>query len=120
MIPFECTKCAGCCTWENLKHYNLEQWGIEISDAGVCKNLKDDNTCGVYETRPLICRIEELYDRREEVKIAEPHVYLFLSKFKNKDEYVDFADKCCNITIDLLGLDQKYKKIEQARFSMLW
>jgi|TARA_R110002167_G_scaffold355489_1_gene569861 Fe-S-cluster containining protein len=119
MIPFECTKCAGCCTWDNLKYYNLEEWGIEINDKGVCKNLKDDNTCGIYETRPLICRIEELYDRREEIKVVEPHAYLFLSKFKNKDEYLDFADKCCNITVDLLGLDQKYKKIEQARFSML-
>ena len=116
MIPFECTKCAGCCTVDNLKHYSLNNWGIEIDEKGVCKNLKDDNTCGIYETRPLICRIEELFDRKEEVKISEPLVYLFLSKFKNKDEYLDFADKCCNATIDYLGLDQKYKKIEQVRF----
>ena len=114
-MSFECTKCAGCCTKENLKYYNLKRWGIEIND-GVCKNLKEDNTCGIYEDRPLICRIEELFDRKEEIKMSEPLFYLFLSKFKNKDEYLDFADKCCNITIDYLGLGQKYKKIEQVRF----
>ncbi len=118
-MSFECTKCAGCCTADNLKYYNLKHWGIEIDEKGVCKNLNNDNTCKIYENRPLVCQIEELFDRREEIKISEPHVYLFLQQFQNKDEYLDFADKCCNVTIDMLGLDQNYKKIEQVRFSNL-
>lgn len=114
-MEFECTKCAGCCTKQNLKHFNLKHWGIEIDDAGVCKNLKDDNTCGIYEDRPLICRIEELYDRIDEIKVNEPLVYLFLSNFRTKAEYLDFADKCCNEVIRTLNLDKKYHKIEQVR-----
>jgi len=74
-----CDKCAAlCCRYfalplENpktardydnirwyLMHENIvifvedEQWYIAIMNK--CKNLQPDNRCGVYETRPRICR----------------------------------------------------------------
>lgn len=54
---FICSKCGECC-----KHLNLSELyaGLDRGD-GVCKYLKD-NLCSIYENRPLICRVDEMYD----------------------------------------------------------
>ena len=116
-MSYGCTKCGACCTEINLKNYNTDYWGITINDNGNCTNLTPEKTCGIYEDRPLICRIEELYDRREEVRDSDPGLYTFLSNFKSKEEYIKHEEKSCNYMIDYLGLDKKYKIIEQVRFS---
>jgi Fe-S-cluster containining protein len=107
---FECTKCAGCCSNKNISHFNLDYWGLKEGENGSCSFLKEDNTCGIYEKRPLICRIEKMFDRKEEIRCAEPLMYSFLSSFKSKKDYFKFADRCCNYIIDSFGLDDKYKK----------
>ena len=110
-MAFECTQCAGCCTNKNISLFNLKHWGLKKGKNGHCSNLKKDNTCGIYEDRPLICRIEEMFDRKEEIRHPEPLMYAFLSSFKSKKDYFKFADRCCNYMVDYLGLDEKYKKI---------
>jgi Fe-S-cluster containining protein len=38
-------------------HVDKGEWYISI--ANTCKMLQSDNLCGVYETRPTICRVYE-------------------------------------------------------------
>lgn len=51
-----------------------------------------------------------MFGKKEEIRQPEPLMYAFLNSFNNKEEYLNFADKCCNDIIDHLGLDEKYKK----------
>ena len=51
---FNCSKCGICC-----QHINTPE--IE-SINGVCINYdKETKLCKIYETRPLICRVDEGY-----------------------------------------------------------
>tara|TARA_R100000501_G_C2558031_1_gene69873 strand:- start:189 stop:527 length:339 start_codon:yes stop_codon:yes gene_type:complete len=108
---FNCTKCAGCCSGENLKNINKKHWGLKVGKNGYCTNLKDDKTCGIYENRPLICRVEELYDRAEEIKLSDPLMYVFIKDSGSFVNYLKNLDYNCNYGIDYLGLDKKYKKL---------
>ena len=38
-MGFECTGCAGCCTNENISHFNLEYWGLKEEKNGSCEFL---------------------------------------------------------------------------------
>lgn len=53
--PFECTKCGACC--RNVT--NIPGLGEMALDDGRCRNLQDDNSCSIYETRPLLCRVDD-------------------------------------------------------------
>ena len=110
-MSFECTQCAGCCTNKNISLFNLKHWGLKKGKNGHCSHLAKDNKCSIYEDRPLICNIEEVFDRKEEIRLAEPLMYDLISNFKSKKDYFKFADRCCNDIVDCLGLDEKYKKI---------
>lgn len=54
---FPCDKCGECC--RNLQMSELYK-GLDRGD-GVCRYL-DGNLCSIYQTRPLLCRIDESYD----------------------------------------------------------
>lgn len=43
-MKFTCDKCGLCCKAIN------------------CQYLKEDNTCSIYETRPVICDVEKTYN----------------------------------------------------------
>lgn len=80
MSKFNCTKCGLCCkylTKEHLKRHNLPE-----SPKGGCGYLKEDNTCGIYETRPLICRIDEGFEM-----VAKKHM--------TKEEWYKANEKAC-------------------------
>lgn len=55
---FYCDKCGACC--RNL--HKSEIYRALDSGNGVCKYLTG-NLCSIYETRPLICRIDECYEK---------------------------------------------------------
>ena len=55
---FPCDQCGACC--RNLKLSELYR-ELDRGD-GVCRYL-DGNLCSIYQTRPLLCRIDESYDR---------------------------------------------------------
>lgn len=50
--------------WDYLRWYLLHDRACVFKDSGsyylevqtVCKHLRDDQRCGIYETRPQICR----------------------------------------------------------------
>jgi hypothetical protein len=75
----ECTECARCCTYvavpvaspDNLKDATSILWMLYHDKVSVyldsdddwcvvfetrCKNLRSDLKCGIYETRPHVCR----------------------------------------------------------------
>lgn len=68
MKTFPCTKCGECCrmlqsTLKIVKEMaNLSEvlvFPYSFVD-GHCEKLNPDNTCSVYEDRPLICDIDKL------------------------------------------------------------
>ena len=48
---------------------------------GVCKYLKG-NDCSIYENRPVLCRIDESYDR-------------FFSEMMSREEFYDINKQAC-------------------------
>lgn len=52
---FECDKCGACC--RSLKCSELYS-KLDRGD-GVCKYL-NDNLCSIYDTRPVLCRVESV------------------------------------------------------------
>ncbi len=54
---FVCDKCGECC-----RHLDLSPLyrALDRGD-GVCKFLEGD-LCGIYESRPLLCRVDESFD----------------------------------------------------------
>ena len=110
---FFCTQCAGCCHKKNLRQYNLEHWNITIGEDGYCSHLKD-KVCTIYEDRPLICRVGELYDRVDEIRDIEPQLVALIDKVKSmvpdnpKLEYFKVANMGCNYLIKRLHLGSAY------------
>ncbi len=55
---FACSKCGLCCKSIGVNEVYRE---LDRGD-GVCKNFDvKTNLCKIYESRPLICRVEEYY-----------------------------------------------------------
>lgn len=54
-MTFPCTQCGACC--RSIAAVP-ELQGHDRGD-GVCRHLTSDNRCAVYETRPMVCRVNE-------------------------------------------------------------
>jgi uncharacterized protein len=77
VMSFPCNQCGLCC--KQISH--IEQLkGYDRGD-GVCK-YHQDNKCSIYEERPLICRVDDMY---------EQVIYQYMSK----EEYYDLNVKAC-------------------------
>lgn len=75
---FICNKCGECC-----RHVNLNTiYGKLDRGDDVCKYLRG-NLCSIYETRPLMCRIDMCYE-------------LFFKDLMSKNEYYEFNYKACD------------------------
>lgn len=54
---FHCDKCGQCC-----RHIGGNPLYADLDRGdGICKYL-EGNLCTIYDTRPLLCRIDEAYD----------------------------------------------------------
>lgn len=73
---FECRKCGICCRriGNNPAAKGTELESFDRGD-GVCKHLTADNLCDIYEVRPLVCRVDELYYKfyKDTMTIEEYH-----------------------------------------------
>lgn len=78
-MKFSCSQCGECC--RNLDKSSLYD-ALDRGD-GVCKFLQG-NLCGIYEQRPLLCRVEESY-------------YAFFRKFMSKEVYYKLNYEACKI-----------------------
>lgn len=57
--PFPCTGCGACCRRIGL----LPETRYLDRGDGACRYFDDaQKSCGIYEHRPLICRVEQYYD----------------------------------------------------------
>jgi Fe-S-cluster containining protein len=54
MGAFQCSGCGACCRKVKVLH---PDWPTRPD--GACIHLTQDNRCAIYETRPLICRVDE-------------------------------------------------------------
>ena len=84
-MKFKCKKCGECC-----RHIGGIIPELDRGD-GVCKHLTNEGLCAVYESRPLICRVDDNY-------AAFP-------EFKTKREYYDYMYAWC----------EKLMQMKQAR-----
>lgn len=67
---FVCDKCGECC-----RHLNLSPLYEQLDRGdGVCRYLLG-NLCSIYETRPLLCRIDESYQTFFQDKISKEEYY---------------------------------------------
>lgn len=74
---FSCERCGTCC--KNLDKSDI--YAFLNRGDGVCKYLIG-NDCSIYENRPLLCRIDESYDR-------------FFSKQISRDDFYMINKKAC-------------------------
>lgn len=87
-MMFPCDQCGACCRNLHLSPLYAE---LDRGD-GVCKYLSG-NLCSIYESRPLLCRIDESYEKFfKEVMSLEEYYQLnhdacqLLKKTKNQEE----------------------------------
>lgn len=74
---YQCAKCGQCC--RNL-HLNALYKDLDRGD-GVCKFLQG-NLCSIYDSRPLKCRIDLVYD-------------LYFYSVCTKEEYYQLNTNIC-------------------------
>lgn len=74
---FKCDKCGLCC-----KNLQLSEIYSDLHNGdGICKYLKE-NECSIYENRPLLCRVDECYEK-------------IFKKLYSIEEYYEFNYKIC-------------------------
>jgi len=83
---FYCDKCGLCCS-----HIGGSEIYKDLDRGdGVCKFLKG-NLCSIYDNRPLLCRVDESYEK------------IFSGRISREDFY-ELNYKACNT------LKEKYKE----------
>ncbi|TKX30868.1 YkgJ family cysteine cluster protein [Campylobacter aviculae] len=91
MNTFPCTVCGACCKSINgikeLQNFNKN---------GICVHLKEDNTCAIYDTRPMICKIDEIYQK-------------YFSQYYKKNDFYNENIKICNELQKKFKLNKKFR-----------
>lgn len=83
LSEYPCNSCGLCC--KNLDH--IEELKEYDRGDGVCIHLKND-LCSIYEERPLICRIDKMYDK------------VFYKQFSKKDYYIENLKACQKLQVE--------------------
>ena len=58
MSSFRCSQCGLCCKQIG----KVAELKVLDRGDGACRHL-NHNLCGIYETRPLFCRVDEMYQK---------------------------------------------------------
>jgi hypothetical protein len=98
-MSFPCTGCGCCCKvidWADkiiVKDDPTHPYYFPYTHKeGVCEKLGEDNRCTIYETRPLICKIEDScdyfgHDKTEYYNVNIEGCHHLIDKFKLGDEW---------------------------------
>ena len=90
---FECTKCGACC--KSIAH--IDELNDYHSGDGVCRHLDiATNECKIYDKRPLVCRVDEMFEK-------------YFSSVLSKAEFYRLNAKCCNILQEQQGISEKFR-----------
>jgi len=73
-VNFVCEKCGMCC--KTLQHIS-DLSKFDRGD-GVCIYLKD-NLCSIYENRPLLCNVSEMYNNFFKTSMSAEE-FIFVNK----------------------------------------
>lgn len=76
---FTCDKCSLCCK----RLHRSEIYRNLHNGNGICKFLKG-NECSIYNTRPLVCRVDESYS-------------VFFKDRMSYEEYLELTYNCCEL-----------------------
>ncbi len=76
---FPCDQCGACCRNLRLSPLYAE---LDRGD-GVCKYLSG-NLCSIYESRPLLCRVDESYEK-------------FFKEVMSLEDYYRLNQEACEI-----------------------
>lgn len=91
-MSFPCTRCGLCC--QNIG--SLPELVAFNRGDGVCMNYDVDNGCLVYSNRPLVCRIDDGYERYAADKMT-------------KDRYLAMNAEVCNKLQDEAGISREFR-----------
>ena len=92
MVEFKCTSCGACCIMAG------KSGAMPSKKDGSCIYLNSNNQCDIYKTRPEICNVKKMYEKRIKNGL----------KMSYKDYCIE-SNKICNSFIDKLGINKKYK-----------
>lgn len=74
---FECDKCGCCC-----RHLDRSELYKELDRGdGICRYLKG-SICSIYETRPVLCRVDLSYD-------------LYFKDYMDREQYYRLNKEAC-------------------------
>lgn len=66
---FHCTECGECC-----RHISNLLPEFDTGD-GVCCHLDKSGRCDIYETRPIVCRVDDFWERCLKGKMSKEDWY---------------------------------------------
>jgi Fe-S-cluster containining protein len=80
-MAYSCERCGLCC--QNLKNSDL--YTHLHNGDGICRYLnRVTKSCSIYENRPLICRIDDYYEK-------------YLKTVLTREEYYDKNKASCKM-----------------------
>jgi hypothetical protein len=96
-IKFPCIGCGLCCKKINVVVSNAGDvpeghplfFPHKYDETGRCEMLLEDNSCSIYEDRPLLCNVERFVE------------YVIMGK----KEFYNLNIDSCNMLMDQAGLD---------------
>lgn len=92
-MSFACTKCGACCK-SIAKIAELKEFD---KGDGVCSWLNlDTNECQIYAQRPVVCRVDEMFER-------------YFSSIYSKRKFYALNAKACNLLQKKCGVDERFR-----------
>lgn len=72
--------------------------GLPLKDDGSCANL-DGSRCSIYEARPLVCRIDDLYDELHAPHATREEIHHLTAELCNGMQVEDGLDESLRVVI---------------------
>lgn len=102
-IPFPCTSCGCCCrrVRNAVEAVGSPEVGHPLhfpytwDETGRCEHLQPNHRCAVYESRPLLCRVDDLADQ--------------LAHAIPREQFILENIAVCNHMMDEDGIPEEYR-----------
>jgi Fe-S-cluster containining protein len=94
-LKFQCSQCGACCRRAGISGFMPDR------GDGACIHLTKENMCSIYETRPDLCNMEFLWNKKNKE-------LLFEEQGISKKDYFIENSKACNFMIKEDNMDEKF------------